>query len=171
LLTGRSTTGSIPEVRAGDPPGSKNAAFSMKIVRVYIRNTKAYVAPAEGTPSYNWIKGPVIVTGADQAMLSEALRASFAAAPDARPTNETSDSKNLLLEASGLKDYGTLKKGLKNFDVYADETSTKIERWVPYPGTTKGYTRDEEWTKLLQPTSLEEVARIILEAAPTTPGL
>jgi hypothetical protein len=143
----------------------------MKIVRVWIRNTNAYVAPAEGMPSYNWVKGPVIVTDANQAMLSEALRVSFAAAPEAGPAKETSDSKKLLLEASGLKSYNALKKGLKNFDVYVDESTTRIERWVPYPGSTKGYAKDEKWTKFLQATNLEEVARIILDAAPATPEL
>ncbi len=128
----------------------------------------------------NWVVEPVFVTDTTCRSLAEMIAKALESAPlegDPRydpktlVTSRRIPLSDPVLKASGLKSRSAFERGAKLFDVMFYDDRTVVQRWIPNRERGSGYNGiDDTWGAELGPAaSAEDIARVIVDASPTTP--
>lgn len=143
-----------------------------KMVTVYLRDDKAYVSPRAGYLAMNWGIEPVFVAETGVRPIAEALAQAIAAAPlegDPKYRSWKDWPGDPILKASGIKSRSAFERGAKHFDIDIFDDRTVVTRTIPDPNHGSASIGDN-WKVTLEPiASAEQIAKTILDAAPTTP--
>lgn len=147
-------------------------ARTARNVYVVLKGAEVFLMARAGGPGIRWGIGPAYTAKATVNALAEALSAAISNAP-----TEFAGMPNLrnyvspLDKAMRVKSVHAFEKGTKHFAVSVDDSAIKLERLVPIPKSRTSLVDDADWAKTF-PLNIDvaEIARIILEAAPTSPG-